>query len=97
MLQNEPGAKDKTIVEASSGSTVLSLGILGRVLWGHEDVHAYVTNKKHPNSLKMLRFFGLKMYVPFGKRGNLLIGGLEHCTAGWRSKNQVIRRGLWRG
>lgn len=61
MLQNEPDAAGKTIVEASSGSTVLSLGVIARVMWGHEDVHAYVTNKKHPNSLKMLRFFGLKM------------------------------------
>ena len=60
MLLNEPGAKDKTIVEASSGSTVLSLGIIARALWGHEDVRAYVTNKKHPESLKLLRFMGVK-------------------------------------
>jgi len=60
MLLNEPGAKDKTIVEASSGSTALSLGIIARALWGHEDVRAYVTNKKHPESLKLLRFMGVK-------------------------------------
>lgn len=61
MLQNEPNAHRQTIVEASSGSTVLSQGIIARALWGHEDVHAYVTNKKHPDSLKLLRFFGINV------------------------------------
>ncbi|KAK1981815.1 cysteine synthase [Colletotrichum cereale] len=60
MLRNRPDAKDKKIVEASSGSTVLSLGIISRVLWGNEDVDAYVTNKKPPESLNMLRFFGIR-------------------------------------
>ncbi|TID07190.1 Cysteine synthase [Colletotrichum higginsianum] len=60
MLRNRPDAHDKKIVEASSGSTVLSLGILARVLWGNEDVDAYVTNKKPPESLNMLRFFGIR-------------------------------------
>ena len=60
MLQHEPQARDTAIVEASSGSTVISLGIIARALWGHNDVHAYVTNKKHPDSLKLLKFFGLK-------------------------------------
>ncbi|RYP82096.1 hypothetical protein DL769_001755 [Monosporascus sp. CRB-8-3] len=61
MLLSQDGASEKRIVEASSGSTVLSLGILSRVLWGNEDVTAYVTNKKHPDSLRLLRFFGLKV------------------------------------
>ncbi|RYP71910.1 hypothetical protein DL771_004513 [Monosporascus sp. 5C6A] len=61
MLLSQDGASEKKIVEASSGSTVLSLGILSRVLWGNEDVTAYVTNKKHPDSLRLLRFFGLRV------------------------------------
>ncbi|KAJ0159995.1 putative siderophore biosynthesis protein SbnA [Colletotrichum tanaceti] len=61
MLLAQTNAADKSIVEASSGSTVLSLGILSRVLWGNESVTAFVTNKKHPDSLKLLRFFGLKV------------------------------------
>jgi cysteine synthase len=61
MLRAQPQAPEKSIVEASSGSTVLSLGILSRVLWGHTDVTAHVTNKKHPDSLRLLRFFGLKV------------------------------------
>jgi cysteine synthase len=61
MLENRPQAASQSIVEASSGSTVLSLGILSRVLWGNEKVTAYVTNKKRKESLKLLRFFGLNM------------------------------------
>ncbi|KAH6844656.1 cysteine synthase [Chaetomium sp. MPI-CAGE-AT-0009] len=63
MLRGLPEARDKTIVEASSGSTVLSLGIIARVLWGHENVNAYVTNKKHPESLNLLRFFGITPHL----------------------------------
>lgn len=64
MLRGIPEAQDRTIVEASSGSTVLSLGIIARVLWGHNDVNAYVTNKKNPESLNLLRFFGITPWVP---------------------------------
>ncbi|KAK4124399.1 cysteine synthase [Parathielavia appendiculata] len=63
MLRGIPEVERQTIVEASSGSTVLSLGILARVLWGNEHVNAYVTNKKHPESLNMLRFFGITPHL----------------------------------
>ncbi|PSN66237.1 cysteine synthase [Corynespora cassiicola Philippines] len=61
MLRNKPEAHCQTIVEASSGSTVLSLGLISRALWKNKEVHAHVTNKKHPDSLKLLRFFGLNV------------------------------------
>lgn len=61
LLAEPPGVASKAIVEASSGSTVLSLGILSRVLWGNDNVTAHVTNKKHKDSLKWLRFFGLQV------------------------------------
>lgn len=61
MLLHEPAAAKKSIVEASSGSTALSLGMAARVLWDNEDVCAHLTNKKHPDQLRMLQFFGLKM------------------------------------
>ncbi|KAJ5652108.1 hypothetical protein N7507_009534 [Penicillium longicatenatum] len=57
--------QDKTIVEASSGSTILSLGILAKGLWGHENTAAYVTNKSRKSQLDMLRFFGIKC-IPYG-------------------------------
>jgi hypothetical protein len=63
MARGLPQAEHKTIVEASSGSTVLSLGIIARVLWGHDDVNAYVTNKKYPESLNLLRFFGVTPHL----------------------------------
>ncbi|KAI1498878.1 cysteine synthase [Biscogniauxia marginata] len=61
MLRLDPSAQNKSIVEASSGSTVLSLAIISRVLWGNEDVTAHVTNKKSLAQLRLLRFFGLKI------------------------------------
>ncbi|MCJ1265025.1 hypothetical protein MMC22_004900 [Lobaria immixta] len=61
MLRHEPSAASKSIVEASSGSTVLSLAMAARALYGNDDVCAYVTNKKHPDQLRLLRFFGLKV------------------------------------
>lgn len=61
MLRNKPEAFRQRIVEASSGSTVLSEAMIARALWDHEEVHAYVTNKKHPDSLKLLRFFGVNV------------------------------------
>jgi cysteine synthase len=60
MLREEPRASNRKIAEASSGSTILSLGILARALWGNEDVEAHVTNKKSRESLNLLRFFGIK-------------------------------------
>ncbi|KAK3346081.1 cysteine synthase [Lasiosphaeria hispida] len=66
MLRAMPEAKNKRIVEASSGSTALSLGMIARVLWGHEDVNAYVTNKKHPDSLNLIRFFGITPHLYAG-------------------------------
>lgn len=61
MLRHEPSAASKSIVEASSGSTVLSLAMAARALYGHDDVCAYVTNKKQPDQLRLLRLFGLKV------------------------------------
>ncbi|KAE9973411.1 hypothetical protein EG327_009098 [Venturia inaequalis] len=57
----KPAAANKSIVEASSGSTALSLGMAARVLWNNEDVTAHLTNKKHPDQLRTLQFFGLKI------------------------------------
>jgi hypothetical protein len=61
MLLHELGAAKKSIVEAISGSAVLSLGTLSPILWGNEDVCAYVSNKKRLDRLRLLRFFGLKV------------------------------------
>jgi cysteine synthase len=61
MLQKCVNAKTETIVEQSSGSTVISLSIIARVLHQISDVHAYMTNKIQLSRLQMLRFFGAKV------------------------------------
>ncbi|KAL8980139.1 MAG: hypothetical protein Q9205_004698 [Flavoplaca limonia] len=61
MLRNEPSAASKSVVEASSGSTVLSLAMAARALYGNDNVCAYVTNKKPSDQLRLLRLFGLKI------------------------------------
>ena len=62
MLQPDE-MKTKTIVEYSSGNTIVSMSIVARVLHGIEGVHAYFTNKTSDARVKLLRFFGLKVYV----------------------------------
>ena len=63
MLSNskELTSKTKTIIEQSSGSTVISLSLVGRVFYGIEDVQAYITNKTSAARMAMLRFFGLQL------------------------------------
>lgn len=63
MLQPGGGvSKDtKTIVEYSSGSTVISMAVLARVLHNIEDVRAFLSNKTSDVKIKLMRFFGLEM------------------------------------
>jgi cysteine synthase len=93
MLRNQPEAHHQRIVEASSGSTVLSQAMIARALWGHEDVHAYVTNKKHPDSLKLLRFFGIHVSVFHIFRSGLQLRPvIAISTAALHNKSPTIQR-----
>lgn len=67
MLLNDPSAANKSIIEASSGSTVTSLGMIARVLYNNDDTRAYVTNKTELNRIRQLQFFGLKVLGTFLK------------------------------
>ncbi|EKM52151.1 uncharacterized protein PHACADRAFT_187478 [Phanerochaete carnosa HHB-10118-sp] len=58
--QGEITQSTQRIVEYSSGNTVISLGILSRVL-GLAPVTAYISNKTSDAKLKLLRFFGLEV------------------------------------
>ncbi|KAF5379489.1 hypothetical protein D9615_006545 [Tricholomella constricta] len=49
-----------TIVEYSSGSTVISLGIISRI-FGIPNVKAFLSNKTSEAKLQLLRFFGLEL------------------------------------
>lgn len=51
--------KTKTILEYSSGSTVLSMSIIGRIFHGIDDTRAYLSNKTTSDKLRLMRFFGL--------------------------------------
>ncbi|TVY71544.1 Cysteine synthase [Lachnellula suecica] len=60
MLQSsQVTPKTKTIVEYSSGSTVISLSIIARVLHNLDDTRAFLSNKTAWAKLQMMRFFGL--------------------------------------
>ncbi|KAJ6560967.1 cysteine synthase [Mycena sp. CBHHK59/15] len=62
-LPGEKGAITEdthTLVEYSSGSTVISLGILANI-YGIPHTKAYLSNKTSPTKLDLLRFFGLDL------------------------------------
>lgn len=54
----EPGVT-KTVVESSSGSTVISMAMVARAFHGIDDVHAYLSNKTSETKLRLMQFFGL--------------------------------------
>jgi cysteine synthase len=53
--------KTKTVVEYSSGSTVISLALASRIYHGINDVRAYLSNKTTLPKLRLMQFFGLNM------------------------------------
>ncbi|KAI1283514.1 tryptophan synthase beta subunit-like PLP-dependent enzyme [Xylaria sp. FL0933] len=55
-----PG-KTNTIVEYSSGSTVISMSLVARAIYGIPDVRAFLSNKTSDAKLKLMRFFGLNL------------------------------------
>lgn len=64
LLQKEvvPG-QTKSIVEYSSGSTVISMSMVARVFHGIDDTKAFLSNKTSEAKLRLMQFFGLKLYV----------------------------------
>lgn len=50
-----------TIVEYSSGSTIISMSVISRILYGIEDTRAFLSNKTSEAKLRLMRFFGLKI------------------------------------
>jgi cysteine synthase A len=55
--------KSKTVVEYSSGSTVISLALVSRINHGIHDVRAFLSNKTSGPKLRLMQFFGLAMYA----------------------------------
>lgn len=54
--------KTRTLIENSSGNTVFSLAVLGR-LFGIHSTRAIVSNEVSPGKLSLLRFFGTEIMV----------------------------------
>lgn len=51
--------KTNTIIEYSSGSTVISMSMIARVMHGVQDTRAFLSNKTSDAKLKLMQFFGL--------------------------------------
>ncbi|KAG9193674.1 cysteine synthase [Alternaria panax] len=51
--------KSRTVVEYSSGSTVISLALVSRINHGIQDVRAFLSNKTSAPKLRLMQFFGL--------------------------------------
>ncbi|KAH7396398.1 cysteine synthase-like protein B [Pyrenochaeta sp. MPI-SDFR-AT-0127] len=59
LAQDSIPEKMNTVVEYSSGSTVISLALVSRIYHGVQDVRAYLSNKTTPSKLRLMQFFGL--------------------------------------
>lgn len=63
LAQGVDPAQSKTVVEYSSGSTVISLALASRINHGIDDVRAFLSNKTSPAKLRLMQFFGLDVCV----------------------------------
>ncbi|KAL4965312.1 putative cysteine synthase B [Aspergillus stella-maris] len=79
MLQSDITDKTKTIIEYSSGSTVISMSMIARVMHGVQDTRAYLSNKTSEAKLRLMQFFGLDISLfggpsqpePYDERGGI--------------------------
>ncbi|KAJ5090565.1 hypothetical protein N7532_009249 [Penicillium argentinense] len=53
--------KTNTIIEYSSGSTVISMSMIARVMHGVNDTRAFLSNKTSDAKLRLMQFFGLNI------------------------------------
>ncbi|KAM5441465.1 hypothetical protein MferCBS31731_003536 [Microsporum ferrugineum] len=80
LLESEvvPG-KTKTVIEYSSGSTVISMAMIAKVFHGIDDVRAFLSNKTSDAKIKLMQFFGLDITLfggpsqpePLDERGGI--------------------------
>ncbi|KAL0578879.1 hypothetical protein V5O48_003112 [Marasmius crinis-equi] len=84
-----------TMVEYSSGSTVISMGLLANI-YGIDKVKAYMTNKTTSAKLDLLRFFGVDLTVfgghgqpePLDPNGGIWQATLDGKQEGWYNPDQ---------
>ncbi|CAG8274122.1 unnamed protein product [Penicillium nalgiovense] len=71
--------KTDRIIEYSSGSTVISMSMVARVMHGVKDTRAFLSNKTSDAKLKLMQFFGLDITLfggpsqpePLDERGGI--------------------------
>ncbi|PFH61101.1 hypothetical protein XA68_18255 [Ophiocordyceps unilateralis] len=74
----EPG-KTERVVEYSSGSTVLSMSLIARALYGVADVRAFLSNKTSLAKIRLMQLFGIDITLfggpsqpePIDERGGI--------------------------
>ena len=63
LLDKSMTDETKTVVEYSSGSTVISMSLMARIFHGTDDTRAFLSNKTSGTKLKLMQFFGLDLFV----------------------------------
>lgn len=91
LAQEVDPTKSKTVIEYSSGSTVISLALASRINHGIQDVRAFLSNKTSPAKLRLMQFFGLDVYDPMRPRPEAqtrltLMPG--HCLEGLHNRSR---------
>ncbi|KAK7420446.1 hypothetical protein QQZ08_010433 [Neonectria magnoliae] len=100
----EPGTT-KTVVESSSGSTVISMAMVARAFHGIDDVHAFLSNKTSETKLRLMQFFGLDVTLiggpsqptPVDERGGICAAARKAAESdSVCSPNQYINDDNWK-
>ncbi|KAH9986979.1 tryptophan synthase beta subunit-like PLP-dependent enzyme [Xylariaceae sp. FL0662B] len=95
----------KTIIEYSSGSTVISMSLISRVFHGITDVRAFLSNKTSLTKLRLMQFFGLNITLfggpsqpePKDERGGIRAAEkLAEETASIKNPNQYDNDNNWK-
>ncbi|KAF2826886.1 cysteine synthase-like protein B [Ophiobolus disseminans] len=96
--------KTKTVVEYSSGSTVISLALAGRIYHGVQNCKAFLSNKTTVSKLRLMQFFGLDITLfggpsqpePLDERGGIHRARLlAQEDASCLNANQYENDGNW--
>ncbi|KAF2256148.1 cysteine synthase-like protein B [Trematosphaeria pertusa] len=96
--------KTKTVVEYSSGSTVISLAMASRIYHGIQDVRAFLSNKTTASKLRLMQFFGLDITLfggpsqpePLDERGGIQQArSLAQQDEQYLNANQYENNGNW--
>ncbi|KAJ5731179.1 uncharacterized protein N7483_005687, partial [Penicillium malachiteum] len=85
--------KTDTIIEYSSGSTVISMSMIARVMHGINDTRAFLSNKTSDAKLKLMQFFGLDITLFGGPSQPEPIdprGGIQDARRQARQSDKIV-------